>query len=235
MVLPGRLRKTTLGDVLGTLHRAAVYGVLELTEDRGRCHRIHLANGLVVAVEIDGASAPLGDMLRRDAVVEEETLRRSLLRAMASHRLLGEVLVTDFNVAPTVVGAALRRQIVQRLQVVEGLSDAQIRFRVVTGHPRSALGQPLTAHEFLRGRRRARDRSPASGTFSTSAPQDDRYAALYVLGLAAGADRDAIKQAYRRLARAYHPDLHPAASEAERRDLARQFAAVTTAYQRLVA
>jgi hypothetical protein len=59
MHLPGRLSSTTLGDLLGALHREGVTGLLELSELRGprgltvpgRVHRIHLRAGLVVAVE----------------------------------------------------------------------------------------------------------------------------------------------------------------------------------------
>lgn len=55
MQLQGRLRRTTLGDLLGTLYRARAHGVLELTETEGpragRAHRIHLSNGQVIAVD----------------------------------------------------------------------------------------------------------------------------------------------------------------------------------------
>ena len=37
-----------------------------------------------------------------------------------------------------------------------------------------------------------------------------------LLGVDRGADADTIKQAYRRLAKKYHPDLHPGDAEAER-------------------
>src|ERR1700761_9316566 len=59
MQLPGRLSSSTLGDLLGALHRARVTGLLELGEIRGprgrtvpgRLHRVHLREGLVAAVE----------------------------------------------------------------------------------------------------------------------------------------------------------------------------------------
>lgn len=58
MNLPGKLRHSTLGDLLGTLHRAELSGVLALRElqgiTAGRCHKIHLWRGLVVAVETEG-------------------------------------------------------------------------------------------------------------------------------------------------------------------------------------
>lgn len=64
---------------------------------------------------------------------------------------------------------------------------------------------------------------------------DPRQAALEVLGLAEGADREAIRQAYRELAAAHHPDrfaaLGPEAVEAARIGFLR----VQTAYETLVA
>src|SRR4051812_15593834 len=111
MQLPGRLRSTTLGDLLGALHRGRATGTLALTEDRGRIHRIHVTAGLVVAVEVDGSAASLADVLRSESAVDEDTLRRSVLRSVASRRLLGEVLVSDFKLSPSVIGAALRRQL----------------------------------------------------------------------------------------------------------------------------
>src|SRR5215472_9773816 len=115
MQLPGRLKATTLGDLLGTLHRAAANGTLELLEDRGRMHRIHVAQGLVVAVDYDGAAPSLAEILRRDRAADDDVLRRSLLRAMASRRLHGEVLVDEFRIEPSIVGSALRRQVLGRL------------------------------------------------------------------------------------------------------------------------
>jgi DnaJ-domain-containing protein 1 len=65
-------------------------------------------------------------------------------------------------------------------------------------------------------------------------PADHRTAALRLLGVAGDADRDALKRAYRRMARALHPDLHQDLSEARRRELEAKLAQVTAAYQQLV-
>lgn len=246
MQLPGRLKATTLGDLLGALHRAGASGTLELCEPNGRVHRVHVALGLVTAVEVDRASASLAEILRRADEVDEDTLRRSLLRAMASRRLHGEVLVRDFQLSPEVVGRALRRQLLLRLSVLDELADAEIRFRVTVRAPRGALvDAPLGAGDFLRGRRRARDRGaePASGVHrsapsSASLPggwDPGRARAFRTLGVAFDADPSAIKTAYRRLVRTYHPDLHPDANHEERRSLAARFAEVTAAYRALVA
>ena len=83
MQLPGRLKATTLGDLLGALHRGRASGTLELVESSGRAHRVHLAHGSVTAVEVDRAGASLGEILRQEDEVDDDVLRRSLLRAMA--------------------------------------------------------------------------------------------------------------------------------------------------------
>ena len=244
MQLPGRLRSTSLGDLLGTLHRARATGTLELAEFHGRTHRVHVARGLVTAVELDGAAASLAEVLRRDRTVDDDTLRRSLLRAMASRRLHGEVLVRDFKLSPALVDTALRRQLLARLGVLEGLADAQVFFRVTVRTPRGALSDdPLRPPEFLSGRKRARDRQPGSSPAARRIPPqpvapyvDPRHlAAMRTLGISPGADAVAIKRAYRQLARDYHPDLHPKATDEQRRALAERFVQVTAAYQVLVA
>jgi len=246
MQLPGRLKATTLGDLLGALHRSTSSGTLELAEHSGRVHRIHLASGLVTAVELDRASASLAEVLRRQDEIDEDTLRRSLLRAMASRRLHGEVLVRDFHLSPEVVGRALRAQLMLRLSVLEDLADAQITYRVTVRPPRGALqNDPLTAGEFLKGKRRARDRNaePQSGTYRSARPSSGfpgsfdvaRAGPYRVLGLGFGADPIEVKTAYRRLVRTYHPDLHPGATHDEKKALAERFAQVTAAYKQLVA
>jgi DnaJ-domain-containing protein 1 len=250
MDLPGRLRSTTLGDLLGALHRAGATGTLELAEDRGRLHRIYVAAGRVAAVELDGATPSLAEILRADRAADDDVLRRSLLRAMTSSRLHGEVLVDDFRLSPEVVGNALRRQVMARLASLEALGDARVSFRVAVRPPRSALAwgaatasredggdrarwtAALHPSEFLHGRRRRRDREGAVG--GSRAP-DPGGAAWRVLGLPAGADVSEIKRAYRRLAKSLHPDLHPEATPEERHALQSRFAQVTDAYRVLVA
>jgi hypothetical protein len=66
------------------------------------------------------------------------------------------------------------------------------------------------------------------------APDPQRLAALRLLGVDESAGVDAVKRAYRRLARALHPDLQPEADADRRRALERRFAEVTAAYQALI-
>ena len=61
-----------------------------------------------------------------------------------------------------------------------------------------------------------------------------RVSALRTLGVDASADLEAVKRAYRKLARSYHPDLQPDADLDRRRHLERRFAEVTAAYEALL-
>jgi DnaJ-domain-containing protein 1 len=230
MQLPGRLRSTTLGDLLGALHRARANGTLELVEDRGRVHRVHLTQGLVTAVELEGAGQSLAEILRRDRAADEDVLQRSLLRAIASSRLHGEVLVHEFHVSSAVVDAALRRQVLARLAAIEALSDARVAFRVTVRPPRGSLrSSPLGPRDFLHGRNRARERAPTPPAPAGSA------SAWHVLGVPPGTDIAEVKRAYRRLARSVHPDLHPGVTDDERRALEARFVEITDAYRAVVA
>jgi hypothetical protein len=60
-----------------------------------------------------------------------------------------------------------------------------------------------------------------------------RCTAMRLLGVGDGDGADAIKRAYRRLARALHPDLQPEADEPRRRALERRFAEISAAYEAL--
>lgn len=60
-----------------------------------------------------------------------------------------------------------------------------------------------------------------------------RRAAARMLGVPEHADTESIKRAYRRLARALHPDLQPSLDDVRRRALERRFAEVTAAYEML--
>lgn len=67
------------------------------------------------------------------------------------------------------------------------------------------------------------------------APLDPRRAAAArVLGVGELHDRDAIKRAYRRLARALHPDLQPGLDDTRRRELEARLAEVTAAASTLL-
>jgi hypothetical protein len=239
MKLPGRLGSTTLGDLLGALHRERTSGVLELVEDRGatsgRTHRIELDLGLVSDVRTPLHDKPVGELLFEQGFYGESGRRllADLLRERPGRRA-GELLVDRELVSAEIVAAALRHQRRVRLDALYRLDDALIRFRVP--RPRvadSVTPLPLSPHEFLYGRPRRRDLS--RGRAPRGIPSgSSRAVALALLGLPANADARAIRSAFRRLAAERHPDRFPQASEQQQAELVRRFAELTAAYHSLV-
>jgi len=75
--------------------------------------------------------------------------------------------------------------------------------------------------------------APPPAAAATIRRDPRRAQALQLLGVDDEADLEAIKRAYRRLARALHPDLQPGADGPRRQALERRFAEVTAAYDAL--
>jgi hypothetical protein len=246
MRLPGRLRATTLGDLLGSLYRERATGTLELVEQSGvaagRVHRVHLDAGLVGAVDSRLTAPRLGEILRSEGFISDATLRRLVRRLdRAPGRRLGELLVEDCEASPGLVDAALRFQLRRRLDALFAIDDASVRFHVA--RPKSAdAALPLSPHEFLHGRERTRDRQPAHAPPSRPPTRREqphrqdpvRARAFGVLGLPPGSGPGDVQRAFRSLAREHHPDRFPAASGRQREALMRRFAELSQAYHLLV-
>lgn len=245
MNLPGRLRLSTLGDMLGVLHRAGASGILELIEQdgslSGRTHRVFLDGGLIDGVESRLATPKLGEILLREGLLGLEGVR-ILLRKLVEQpgKQAGQILLDERLVDSSLLDASLRAQLKARLEALFKLRDALVRFHV-RRPPRRASRSPegearratlLTPREFLHGRPRAR-----TGRLEPrrSEPTVDalEHAAYVMLGLAPGADAEAVRRAFRKLAALHHPDRHPTATPAEKTLLAHRFAQITAAYHRL--
>jgi DnaJ domain len=91
MFLPNRLTASTLGDVLGALHRARITGVVELREvsgvTPGRRHAISLAEGMVTEVETPlapVATASLAARLDTLFALRDASIRFSVARSPAA-------------------------------------------------------------------------------------------------------------------------------------------------------
>lgn len=229
MNLPGRLSRTTLGDLFGTLHRARATGVLELVETRGATagtsHRVYFSSGLVDRIDAANADPRLGELLLRDGTLDREALRRLLACLVESPgRRTGELVTAELMASDAIVSAALKAQLRARLDTVFGLADAEVRFHVRRPPPRTGPIALLVPREFLHGRRRAR------GDSGTRPAGDDDYE---LFGLTRGASRDSVRRAFRRLASEHHPDRHPGASSDELATLVQRFSRLSAAYHRL--
>ena len=244
MQLPGRLRMTTLGDLLGSLHRACASGTLELVEidgvRAGRSHRVYFDAGLVEDVETSLNHPRLGEILARDGVLSVAALARVARRLFEQPgKRVGEVLVEEGFGTADLVAQALRRQRASRLEALYGLSEALIRFHV----PRPRSGHrptPLSTREFLHGRARARERFTFGGgarrdshDFARHA-DDPKLAAYRTLGLAQGASARDVQRAFRKLAAEQHPDRFPGASASEKAMHLARFAQLSAAYHALM-
>jgi hypothetical protein len=236
MLLPGRLETSSLGDLLGALHRVRTTGVLELIEERGarsgKVHRVHFHSGLIQHVDTPLGGQALGDVLRRHRLLDGAASGR-FEGAMAARdgRRAGQVLVEDRLLSPAVVATALRRQLIERLESLFQLASASVRFHVLGATPRVGVrALPLFPAEFLHGRPRARDRAR-----SPTRPERDGALdrAWQLLGLTPGTDLAAVRRAFRTLAVRVHPDRHPNASLDERAGLMRRFAELSAAYHSL--
>ncbi len=234
MRLPGNLRATTLGDLLGLLHRAGCSGTLELVENRGACagraHRVHLESGLVREVETGFPVLRLGDILVNEGFLSKPELERSASLERAKHRL-GQILLSRGMVTRDVLSAALRFQLRRRLDSLFTLKDAVIRFRVPRPRGASERAVPLSPREFLFGRPRARSRARPN---RRNSGEFERQLALRTLGLGDSATPAQIQQAFRALAQRHHPDRFPTANAASKQALIARFQQLSAAYHTLM-
>lgn len=92
--LPGRLERSTLGDVLGALYRSGATGALRIDESGpsgSRQHVIYLRDGLIADVESGTGPAPArrAQPGRRQCLEQLEALF-GLQRARLSFRVMGQ-------------------------------------------------------------------------------------------------------------------------------------------------
>ncbi len=150
------------------------------------------------------------------------TLAEKLVRELAGVRLCLRP-----ELAPEAIDEADRRMLVamgqpRRLDQIWPLARTP-RFRLL------AFIHFLSAVDALECLGVVAERSASHRTVNAK-----REAALRLLGIEDGADLEVVKRAYRKLARALHPDLQPTADAQRRRTLERRFAEVTAAYEVLL-
>ncbi len=153
MHLPGRLRRSTLGDLLGTLHRATITGILQLREisgpRAGKVHRIHLRAGEVIHVDLDASE---GSIPPPTAALDRAIVRGRLERLFAlddaeiSFRVArphgSEALATPLQVAEFLHGRPRARERNQETPCRGALPSELLRAR---SKALSLLGLPLGA------------------------------------------------------------------------------------------
>ncbi len=220
MLLPGRLRDTTLGDLLGTLCRSRATGRLVLLEPSGQKHTVVVREGLVHEVETPRGPR-LGELL-------EDAARFGPHAARLEVRL-GEFLLRSGQVSERRLNLALRRLHLLKLDSLFSLREACIRFHVARPQDtKESVSPPLEPRVFLEGRPRKR----RAGVVPPR--ERSRSEALQVLGLNEDASAEDIRSAFRKLAQRCHPDRHPHLNSMQKTRLIVEFSELSHAYHRLV-
>lgn len=251
--LDGDVPAESVCAILLDLHRQEETGLLEVYA-RGRVFRLALRRGSPIHAHPGATLWRLGEVIEHLGLPVSGG-STSLRRALAlSRQRAGEVLVDRGILAPDGLERALKEQIRLRSREFLPLSEGRYRFWRGPGHLRAAPRQPdrWTAPELVIAvRSEAFARRPASARphrpHRPPRPPDpheplrralqklegstDPYRAL---GLAPGASPDQVRAAFRRLARAHHPDhLGDVTDPRALRLHARIFAAALGAYQRI--
>ncbi len=200
MQLEGDLTRTTLGDLLGRVHRARLTGVLTLHGESCQRFDIHLSEGQVTHVRGPTARTRLGDLLRRESDLSaRERARLEGACVRRSRRSVGDVWVEAGIIGPEQLLRALDLQSRIRLEDAFQLQAGRVAFHVVS-EPAPRWAPRLEPRYVFWGRPRARGRSTAA------VGRSGREAWLKELGLAEGASERQIRVAFRALARTLHPD-----------------------------
>lgn len=232
MLLPASLESTTLGDVLGCLHRGGACGSLQLREN-GSAHEIELLQGRVERVQLAADPCHLGDLLRqtlsRGASIEG-ALQRACLRG-ADTRPLGERLVAVGVISRAQMTSAVRRLHGERLERLFRLRQASLRFRPLRRLPSPGCG--LGPAVFLYGRRRYRDVAAPAQPLVSHPDEGELRRAYRELGLPFGAAPREVRHAYRQAVSRWHPDRFAAQGPGPLKQAQARFLAIGDSYRRL--
>lgn len=249
------LRRGELVALAYRLGRQAASGVLTLTAPAGRPDVFVLRRGAAVCGDGELAKRSVAARLARAAAepslaatfaggvaacppgAAHQVSLAGWVRSHAEAQLDGaraELLVRELSGCRLSVRAGL---------APEALDDADRRMLAAMAQPRrldqiwplarAPRFRLLAFLHFLRAAGALAVEGVVAGSAPVRAIDPRRALALRVLGVDDGADADAVKRAYRRLARALHPDLQPDADDQRRRALERRFAEVTAAYESL--
>lgn len=217
--------------MLGRLHRAGLSGTLELHEDAGATHRVHLRAGVIEGVETANGRR-LGDVLRQlEPLGRDQRLALERCGYSGSSLPLGEQLVASGLVSADTMIRALSVQMIERLDRLFTLSRARISFRVLR-QLRKGFSVTLRAEQFLQGRPRLRSRR--GGSPLTRASVMPRHEAFAVLGIAPTTDPERIRRAFRLQAARVHPDRCPSSDVVAQARQTERFKLVTEAYRAVV-
>jgi hypothetical protein len=124
------LEKTPLGEILATVTRYGVPGVLEVEHD-SIVKRVYLFEGDIIFATSTDREESLGDYLVRSGEITEEELQQSSVElANSPGDRHGEILVKMGFLDREKLGAAVRKQVQSILWSLFNMSEGQVSFKV---------------------------------------------------------------------------------------------------------
>jgi FixJ family two-component response regulator len=131
MSLVGNLEDLGLGEILQIVSLSRKSGVLSLFS-RGREGKIVFRQGQVIRATIDGQQSHLGQLLLKNGVITEATLKRALtLQAQEGGKeRLGALLTARFSVAADLIEDVVREQIENTVYGLFAWSEGSFDFEL---------------------------------------------------------------------------------------------------------
>lgn len=256
-----RIERLCRGEFVRLIYRLArtrATGVLTVQPPRGAADILVLRRGVLVAAEQDPGEGSRRTAQRLERLATTEGARATFDGGLAAYPPGGAL--RQYNLAAWARGH-LESQLDagQAQAMLQELAGARLALRPELAPDLSwcdetdrrilaAMAVPRRLDQIWPLARTARFRllsflyflravgavTPLGVSAPVAVPSPVDGDAYRLLGVPAGADRETVKRAYRRLARALHPDMHGAIGDERRRELERKLAAINTAYRRLV-
>jgi CheY-like chemotaxis protein len=131
MSLVGNLEDLGLGEILQIVSLSRKSGVLSLFS-RGREGTIVFRQGQVIRATIDGQQSHLGQLLLKNGVITEVTLRKALTlqEQEGGKERLGELLTQRFSVPADLVEEVVRQQIENTVYALFAWSEGSFDFEL---------------------------------------------------------------------------------------------------------
>lgn len=157
-IFRGDLQNTPLAEILATVNRHGVPGVLEVERD-GVVKRVYLLDGDIIFATSTDRSESLGDYLLRAKEITKEQLRAS------NHELAGspgarhgEILVKMGFLEQEKLGASVRKQVQEILWSLFNWSEGRVTFQVGSAKDDEVFKIKIpTARAIIAGCRRIED------------------------------------------------------------------------------
>ena len=158
----GDLGQTTLPEILFTIHRHSVTGVIEATRE-GVVKRVWLRGGSVVHATSGDRADSLGAFLRRTGRISAEAFVGTMRERAQSEQRYGALLVEGGVLSPAEVYRAIHDQVEEIVWSLFAWESGEVTFQVerVRRRPGHGAHQPAAAARDPAGRQaRARARAP---------------------------------------------------------------------------